>query len=152
MKLLIVISVCLTLSTTTLLSQEEAVLSTAINGTYHLLEAERGMNNGQTKTKIFEYAEHNGKKLLAISACEKCMPAIYSYQEADSKDLETLVFYNAMGLYVFAYDHESFVMIMPSPDSPEDWTNFAFSNFYSKSEAKVSAMTKDKIKLFVQNL
>lgn len=118
-----------------------------INGTYHLLEAERGV-----KTKFFEFGEHNGVQLLAIAACQKCIPGVYTYQKEDSESIDRLVFFNKAGLHIINYDDESFVMIMLNPNAEGDWTDFYFSNFYSKNKAKVAAMSKEKIKNFIVSL
>ena len=121
----------------------------ALNGLYHLLDAERAGGNKHTKTKIFEYGKFGEDYVLAVAACQKCMPAIYKYKEEYSKDLKTAVFYNDIGLYLIAYDDESFVMMMPSKKEGVEWTDFVFSNFYSKNKAKVAAMSQEKIKAYI---
>ena len=121
----------------------------ALNGTYHLLEAERAGGNKQTMTKIFEYGKFGDDNVLAVAACAKCMPAIYKYKAEYSEDLKTAVFFNDIGLFLIAYDKESFIMMMPSKKEGADWADFAFSNFYSKSKAKVAAMSQQKIKEYV---
>ncbi|MBC8753916.1 hypothetical protein H2O64_04490 [Kordia sp. YSTF-M3] len=125
------------------LSAQSSNPTESINGTYHLLEAERGVN-----TKYFEFGEHNAVKLLLIAACKQCVPGSYKYQKEASEELGIAVFYNATGLYVFQYDEESFVMIMIHPKA-ESWTDFYFSNFYSKNKSKVVVMSKEKIKAFI---
>ena len=125
------------------LSSQNTKPTESINGTYHLLEAERGVN-----TKLFEYRQHNDAKLLLIAACKQCMPGTYTYKKDASKELDRAVFYNTTGLYVFQFDDESFVMIMINPKA-ENWTDFYYSNFYSKSKSKVSDMSKEKIKKFI---
>ncbi len=132
-----------------LLFSQKEMPTEAINGTYHLLVAERGIGNKQTKTKIFQYGVFAGGKVLAIAACGKCMPAIYKYQKGDSKELGVPVFFNAIGLTMITYDSESFVMIMPATKKDAEWTDFSFSNFYSKNKAKVNVMTQQKIKEFI---
>ncbi len=117
------------------------------NGQYYLLEAERGATQ-----KFFEYGEHNGKKILLIASCQKCLPASYHYLEGDSEDVGIPIFFNKIGLYILGYDKESFVMIMPNPNDPENWTNFAFSNFYSKNANKVKMMSKTKIADYIKKL
>ncbi|NOR28471.1 MAG: hypothetical protein GQ540_08085 [Lutibacter sp.] len=136
------------LSSGLLFSQNENPTE-ALNGTYHLLEAERAGGNKQTNTKIFQYGKWGEDNVLAVAACAKCMPAIYKYKEEYSKDLKTAVFYNDIGLFLIAYDSESFVMMMPSKKEGTEWTDFAFSNFYSKNQVKVAAMTQHKIKEFI---
>jgi hypothetical protein len=125
------------------LSTQNTNLTASINGTYHLLEAERGVT-----TKLFEFGEHNGEPLLLIAACKQCIPGSYTQQKEASEELGRAVFYNTAGLYVFQYDVESFVMIMIDPKA-ENWTDFYFSNFYSKNKLKVAGMSKEKIKEFI---
>ena len=132
-----------------LLFSQSEIPTEAINGTYHLLEGERGIGNKQTKTKIFQYGLLGDKKVLAVAACGKCMPAIYTYQAEESKLLALPVFFNDIGLFVIAYDAESFVMIKLSNNADTDWTDFSFSNFYSKNKAKVNKMTQQKIKEYI---
>ncbi|MGB3607695.1 MAG: hypothetical protein WA775_16150 [Psychroserpens sp.] len=122
------------------------------NGVYHLLEPERGLNNQPTSTKLVQYGKNNGTKLLAIAACEKCMPAVYTFQPEETEILGVTTHYNSTGLFVFEYDSESFVIIMLDPSANGDWTNFMFSNFYSKDQEKVNNMSKDKIKDFVTKI
>ncbi|RBW55201.1 hypothetical protein DS884_16355 [Tenacibaculum sp. E3R01] len=131
-----------------LFSQNEIPTKT-INVTYHLLEAERGIGNKPTKTKIFQYGTFGKDKVLAIAACKKCIAAIYKYKEKESKELGSPFFYSDIGLFMITYDNESFVMVMPSNKENADWTDFSFSNFYSKSKAKVNMMTQQKIKKFI---
>ncbi len=132
-----------------LLYAQKGMPTEAINGTYHLLEAERGIGNKQTKTKIFQYGLFGNDKVLAIAACEKCMPAIYKYQKKESEAFGSPFFFNDSGLFMITYDSESFVMVMPSSKENADFTDFAFSNFYSKNKAKVAAMTQEKIKEYI---
>ncbi|CAM1339316.1 hypothetical protein [Tenacibaculum aestuarii] len=120
-----------------------------INGLYHLLEGERTVGNEQTKTKFFQYSLLGTTKTVAVAACKKCIPAIYKYQEVESKELNRPVFYNNIGLFLISYDKESFVMVMPANKQDADWTNFAYSNFYSKNSTKVKAMSQKKIKEFI---
>lgn len=131
-----------------LFSQSE-IPTERIDGTYHLLEEEKGIGNKPTKTKLFQFGMFGGDKVLAIAACAKCMPAVYKYQEAESKELGIPVFYHDIGLFVITYDNESFVMVKPADKNSEDWTDFSYSNFYSKNKVKVMAMTQQKIKDFI---
>ncbi|WP_299108976.1 hypothetical protein [uncultured Tenacibaculum sp.] len=121
----------------------------AIDGVYHLLERERTIGNKQTKTKFFQYSLLGTTKVVAVAACKKCIPAIYKYQEAESKELNRPVFYNNIGLFLISYDQESFVMVMPANKQGSDWTDFAYSNFYSKNSSKVASMSQKKIKDFI---
>jgi len=127
-------------------------LTNQVNGTYHLFEAERGVNNKLTKTKLIEYGENNGTKLLAIAACEKCMPAVYTYKKEKSKELKRKVFYNSSGIWVMEYDADSFVLFMSNPNAIVQKDDLLYSNFYSKSESKVRKMSKKKVEDFIINL
>ena len=131
---------------------QQEITPETVNGTYHLFMEERGVS-GPTKTKLIQFGENNGTKLLAIAACEKCMPAIYTYQEKDSKRLGVSVFFNSTGLYVFEYDADSFVIVMATSklgDSP--WSKFAFSNLYSKTKSKANSITKTEIEAYAIKL
>ena len=90
----LIISFIFLVNTNLLFSQHE-MPSKDNSGTYYLLEAEKGINNKPTKTKLFQFGEkeENGAQLLAIAACEKCMPAVYTYQAAQSKRLGIPVFF-----------------------------------------------------------
>lgn len=121
----------------------------ALNGTYNLLESEKGIGNKQTFTKIFQYGKWGKDYVMAVAACGKCMPAIYKYNKEYSDDMKTAVFYNDYGLYLIAYDEESFVIMMPSKKEDAEWSDFTFSNFYSKNKGKVATMNKQKIKDFI---
>ena len=137
---------------TFLISAQNETPTEAINGKYHLLEAERGVS-GPTKIKFIEFGENNGTKLLAVAACEKCMPAIYTYKEEDSKRLGVPVFFNSSGLYVFGYDKDSFVIVLVTSmlgDKP--WESFAFSNLYTKNAVTAKMIGKDKIEAYAKAL
>ncbi|NMH88528.1 hypothetical protein [Flavivirga algicola] len=129
---------------------QEKLPDQSINGTYHLLFAEQG---SETKTKLFQFGENNGVKLLAIAACEKCIPAIYTYQPEASKKLGVRVFLNNLGLYVIGYDEESFIIVLVKNKLGNGvWNDFSFSNFYSKNKGLVKSMTKEKIKAYAISL
>jgi hypothetical protein len=123
------------------------------NGTYHLFEAERGINNKPTNSKIFEFGEHNSVKLLAIAACAKCMPAVYTYQETESNKLDIPVYFNKMGIYILGYDKESFVAVLVTNKLGDgEWNNFSFSNFYSKNKLKIASINKEKISNYAKEI
>ena len=125
----------------------------SFNGKYYTLEAEKGVDNKPSKIKYVELGENNGKKMLAVAACEKCMPAIFSYKPDESKIYKRSIFFNYFGLYAIAYDEESFIIIQVSNKLGAGvWSKFAFSNFYSKSKTKVDAMTKQKLEDFARKL
>lgn len=128
------------------LNAQNKDLTAQFNGKYHLLEAERGTKNKPTKTKVVQFGKNNGTELLAIAACEKCMPAVYTFQKNESKKYGTPIFFNSMGLYVITFDEESFVIVLVDKKIGDgNWSKFAFSNFYSKNKMKVDKMTKQKI-------
>ncbi len=115
-----------------------------VDGTYYLSNEERGI-----KKKLGQLVENNGTRMLALAACEKCPPAIYTYQEQDSKRLGVPVFFNTMGLYVIAYDKDSFVTVWVTNQLGKGvWSSFNFSNFYSKDASKAKQMTKNKIETY----
>lgn len=120
-----------------------------LNGTYYLLESERGIGNKQTKTKVAQYAKWGEDYVMAVAACEKCMPAIYKYKKEYSDELKTAVFYNDYALFLIMYDEESFIIMKPSNKEGAEFTDFSFSNFYSKDKAKVAAMSQQKIKEYI---
>ena len=124
----------------------------ALTGTYHLLEAEKGIGSKQTKTKVAQYAKWGEDYVMAVAACEKCMPAIYKYKKDYSDELKTAVFYNDYALFLIFYDEESFIIMKPSNKEGAEFTDFSFSNFYSKSQAKVATMSQQKIKEFVAKI
>ena len=121
----------------------------ALNGVYHLLEAEKGVGDQQTLTKIFQYGKWGEDNVMAAAACEKCMPIIYKYKKEYSEELKTAVFYSDYALFLIAYDEESFVVMKPSNKEGAGFTDFSFSNFYSKSQVKVAAMSQQKIKEYI---
>lgn len=121
----------------------------AINGTYYLMTAEKGIGNKMTKEKLFQYTTWGNDKVLIVAACERCSPAMYKYSKEESDSTGIPVFYNAIGLYMITYDDESFVMIVPANKNSNDWTDFTYSNFYSKNKVKADAMTKQKIVDFI---
>lgn len=124
----------------------------AINGTYYLMAAEKGIGSEMTKEKLFQYGEWGEDKVLVVAACERCSPAMYKYKKTESDQMGVPVFYNAIGLYMITYDDESFVMMVPANKNSKDWTDFTYSNFYSKSKLKSNAMTKEKIVDFIKTL
>ena len=135
------------------LSIGQHMLNDEYNGTYNLLEAERGINNKPTNSKIFEFGEHNNLKLLAIAACKKCIPAVYTYQEEESKKLDIPVYFNSMGIYIIGYDNESFVAVLVTNKLGDgEWNNFSFANFYSKSKLKTATMNKEKISNYAKEI
>lgn len=59
------------------------------------------------------------------------------------------MFFNTFGLYVIGYDNESFIIIFVDKELGTGvWTKFGFSNFYSKSKAKIDQITREKVEAF----
>ncbi len=123
---------------------QELLPTKAIDGSYKALKAEKGPS-GLTKDKVIQLAENNGTKMLAVASCEKCYPAMYSYNKALSEEFGTTVFMNSFGILALRYDSESLVVVAPSLKMGE---NFSFYNFYSKNQTKVSAMSKEEIEKY----
>ncbi len=119
-----------------------------IDGAYTALVAERGAS-GPTKNKVIQLVENNGTQMLAVAACAKCFPALYTYKPKMSKQFGKPVFYNSMGLYLLTYDQESFVIVMLDLTFKE---NFSYHNFYSKSNEKVKTMSKKKVEAYAIKL
>ena len=124
----------------------------ALTGKYHLMESERGMGNEQTKEKVAQYAKWGEDYVMAVAACEKCMPAIYKYKKEYSEELKTAVFYNDYALFLIMYDDESFIIMKPSNEEGAEFTDFSFSNFYSKSQVKAAGMSQQKIKDYIKKI
>jgi hypothetical protein len=140
------------LLTPCMLSAQNDNPTEAVNGTYYLLESERGVGNKQTFTKVAQYGKFGDDYVMAVAACEKCMPAIYKYKKEYTEELKTAVFYNDYALFLIFYDEESFIVFKPSNKEGAEFTDFSFSNFYSKSQVKVAAMSQQKIKDFVKKI
>ncbi len=104
----------------------------AVNGVYQLAIPERSAA-GQTQKLKVEFGELNGQKMLATSACARCPGAGYKMQDEASKELGRPVFYNSMGIYIFAYDENTFVAVMADgPLGKKVWSTLSYANVYSK--------------------
>ena len=128
-------------------AQHEPKAST-IDGKYTALVEEKGMS-GPTKDKVIQLAENNGVQMLAVAACEKCFPAIYTYNADITSKLKKTVFSNSIGLYVINYNDKGFVVVMPDLTFK---TNFSYLNYYGKNKSEVTQMTTDKIDSFAAEL
>ena len=118
------------------------------NGIYTVMEIERD----GARTKVFEFGNVQGKNVLAVAACAQCVPAIYTHQAQDSKDLGVPVYFNNIGLYMINYDDDSFVMVMYGSNANGNWSDYSFANFYSKNPEKTTKMNKEKIAQYVDSL
>ncbi|MDO1501447.1 hypothetical protein Q2T40_15030 [Winogradskyella maritima] len=112
------------------------------------MEPERG-TSGPSKDKVIQLVENNGMLMLAVAACEKCFPALYTYKSDLSKQFGKSVFNNSMGFYAVSYDGNSFVVFLPSLSAEKD---FEFSNFYSKETSKLKFLTKKKVEEYATKL
>lgn len=124
--------------------------TTAIDGKYNLMTAERSPKGGTTNEMLVQYAERNGQQMLVVAACEQgCTPMVYTYQPEHSAKLGKTVFFNSFGYYMLAYDDNSFVLVIPEAAlGKAKWNAFRYSNFYSKDASKVSDMNSEKIASF----
>ena len=99
-----------------------------------------------------QYVERNGAKMLASSACDKCTPAVYTYQAEPSEALGIAVFFNSFGIYMIQYDADSFVSVVPDKALGRGvFGNITYSNFYSKDQSKVTGMTAEKIAAYAKS-
>lgn len=121
--------------------------TTDLDGKYFLMSPERSPKGGTTQEMLVQYVERNGQKMLVAAACEDgCTPMVFSYQPAPSETLGAPVFYNSFGYYMLSYEGDSFISVIPDTQLGKDiWRSIRYSNFYSKSAEKSSAMTADKI-------
>lgn len=133
---------------TGLISVAQQPKSDLINGIYHLSSPEKGPS-GPTKKMIIQLAENNGTKMLAVAACEKCFPAIYTYKPELSKEFGKPVYYNSAGFHVLTYDNNSFIICMVAISIEKD---FNYINFYSKNKGKVDAMTTKKMEAYASKI
>jgi len=104
----------------------------AVNGVYLLATPERSAA-GQTKKLQVELGEMNGQQYLATQACPRCPGAGFKMQDEATKELGRPVFFNSMGIYIIAYDANTFVSVMADgPLGKKEWSTIAYANVYSK--------------------
>lgn len=102
------------------------------NGIYLLAQPERSAA-GQTQKLQLEFGELNGQTMLAAASCPRCPAAGYRLLEVESEELGRPVFFNTMGIYVFAYDATTFVTVMADgPLGKKIWKNLVYANVYNK--------------------
>lgn len=125
----------------------KAGVTEAVNGNYHLGTPERG-----AKQVILQYGKLGNKQVIAVAACKKCPPAVYSFQAEPSQTLGVPVFMTA-GLYLIQYDDESFVLVQPDAElGRKVWSKIGHANIYSKNAGKAQSTARDKIETFAINL
>lgn len=103
-----------------------------VNGVYHLATPERSAAGNTNKLQI-EYGELNGQKMLATRACPRCPAAGFKMQMEETKELGRPVFFNSMGIYIIAYDENTFVSVMADAQlGKKEWSTITYANVYSK--------------------
>ncbi|WP_444997671.1 hypothetical protein [Aliikangiella sp. IMCC44359] len=118
-----------------------------INGVYYLGTPERG----QSKV-IVQFGQLGGKNVVAVAACKKCPPAVYTYNTEESQTLGVPVFSTA-GLYLFKYDDDSFVLVQPDGIlGRKIWKKIGHANIYSKNQSKSQSITRQQIETFAIKL
>jgi hypothetical protein len=104
----------------------------AVKGVYSLAQPERSTARMTDKLSL-EYGEYNGDMVLVAASCSRCPPAVYRLMATEAKELGRPIFFNASGLYVVAYDSNTFVTVLPDGQlGRQVWKNLAYANVYSK--------------------
>ena len=115
-----------------------------VNGIYQLAIPERSAG-GPTQNLQVEYGEMNGQKMMATQACPRCPAAGYKLQDDASNELGRPVFFNAMGIYLIAYDENTFVSVMAdAPLGKEAWSKIVYANVYSKQGTPTISLEEGK--------
>ena len=116
----------------TLASQALELTPEKVNGIYQLATPERSAA-GQTQKLQVEFGEMNGQKIMATQACPRCPAAGYKMLEEASNELGRPVFFNSMGIYIIAYDENTFVSVMADGQlGKKVWSKITYANVYSK--------------------
>ncbi|NVK37638.1 MAG: hypothetical protein HWE18_06925 [Gammaproteobacteria bacterium] len=103
-----------------------------VNGVYQLSQPERSAA-GQTQQLQIEYGVMNGQTVLVTASCPKCPAAGYRLLETESKELGRPVFFNSSGIYVIAFDNNTFVSVMADGQlGKKIWQKLVYANVYSK--------------------
>ena len=115
-----------------------------VNGIYQLAIPERSAGGPTQKLQV-EYGEMNGQKMMATQACPRCPAAGYKLQDDASNELGRPVFFNAMGIYLIAYDENTFVSVMAdAPLGKEAWSKIVYANVYSKQGTPTISLEEGK--------
>ena len=100
----------------------------------------------ETKLKMIKIDKVGTTIMLAMSEHKKVTPAFFTYIKTYSEKIGKPVFFNRSGLYFIAIDKNSFACFgVTSMLGKKTWQTLKFSNYYSKSKAKVKLMTKEKL-------
>ncbi len=103
-----------------------------VNGIYQLAIPERSAA-GQTQKLQVEFGEMNGQKIMATQACPRCPAAGYKLLTEPTNELGRPVFFNSMGIYIIAYDENTFVSVMADGQlGKKVWSKITYANVYSK--------------------
>lgn len=103
-----------------------------VNGVYDLAQPERSAV-GQTQKLQIEFGEMKGQKVLVAASCQGCPAVGYRLMETETAELGRPVFFNSSGIYVIAYDENTFVSVMPDGQlGKKIWKNLVYANVYSK--------------------
>ncbi|MCW9000710.1 MAG: hypothetical protein OQK04_18510, partial [Kangiellaceae bacterium] len=118
-----------------------------IKGSYHLGTPERG------KIQVEMDFGNMGNKVVLAVGCKGCPTATYSFLKEESSTLGVATFFNSIGLYVFQYDDESWVVVQPDGQlGRKIWSKIGHANVYSKSPAKAKSISRSQIEKFAIGL
>lgn len=124
-----------------------AEMTEALNGTYYLGVPERG-----AKQVLLQYGQLGEKRVIAVAACQKCPPAVYSFQAEPSQVLGVPVFMTA-GLYLIRFDQESFILVQSDGAlGRKIWDKIGHTNIYSKNVSKTQSVSRSTIQAFAIDL
>ena len=118
-----------------------------IKGSYHLGTPERG------KTQVEMDFGNLGNKVVLAVGCKGCPTATYTFLKEESTTLGVATFFNTIGLYVFQYDDESWVVVQPDGQlGRKVWSKIQHANIYSKNPATAKSTSREQIEKFALGL
>ncbi len=105
-----------------------------VEGLYDTLNPERGRNGQPTQKVFMKMADMNGQSVVAVVGCNPgCVPVVYSYQKEPSETLGRDIYFSKAGIYLFAYDENSYVTAIPDAQlGMKEWSRLMFFNVYAK--------------------
>ena len=119
----------------------------AIKGTYFLGSPERG------KTQVEMDFGNLGNKVVLAVGCQGCPTATYSFLKEESTTLGVATFFNTIGLYVFQYDNNSWIVVQPDGQlGRKVWSKIGHANIYSKDANKAATVKRSDIEKFALEL
>lgn len=129
-------------------AQSVSLSPETVNGMYHLTVPERGQ-----KKVLVQYGQLGGKTVIAVAACKKCVPMIYSYLDEESKTLGESIFYSSAGLYLFYSKQGNFIVVQPDGVlGRKIWKNIRHANLYSKSQSTAQGVPIASLKKYAIDL